>query len=690
MAVLKWALIVLTMQCIPGGYGDRTKDRMYERIEGATGCYRRLNATHQIGCSSKRGGSTGVIHYCETLEDLDVILNNGTAPPYIPVLPAALFTVGTVEKLIESEKVSGLVLHLNNDTLETLENFTHDHQCPNPLSSIAGTCSTKNSIWNPHGTGLLFADIPFPIFYSESNEEVVKIRECFEKFNNYSYETHIDRSLCSLELKSFMYATTNTQTCRRQSNIVSNLNPVKLCDPLGDSNIWASLHPLVEGPKPNETRPITDTKYIIIAARMDTTSMFDRTSGANSPVTGIVTLLTVAKYLKKILEIDVVREKKTNVLFMLFNGETYDYIGSQRILYDMLKGDFPVKGLERGNDILPIIRPESVSLFIELSQLGKAKNELFVHYLNDNGVTGFYEKLQEVKGPIKFQSVSASLPPASLHTFVKNISTFPGLIISDHKASYLNHFYNSIYDNSTNIGFWYYNASENNQVQIPKDSLQYFVANVSETIAKSVFHEVSQKKYEGNETVNATLVDELLHCYLENPNCLIHKAVQKGGKFSKVPLSLYVGVDHNINYATTLTALTLGWFTGDVTGESDINCTNHPRNYAFRYYNMSESVENLNVTKCFKITMNTTEAVSPAFIIPDYDWLSGQFSTWSESTWADMKVRMFLKPSAAHEKMTIAIGCISMIFSFVIVYFVKSRSNILFNAPLATEAPTDC
>lgn len=88
-------------------------------------------------------------------------------------------------------------------------------------------------------------------------------------------------------------------SCRR-SNIVTNLNPVKLCDPLGDSNVWSTLFPLAEGPE-NNTKPIKDFKYVLVAARLDTTSLFEKTVGAESPITGIVTLLTVAKLLKEML-----------------------------------------------------------------------------------------------------------------------------------------------------------------------------------------------------------------------------------------------------------------------------------------------------------------------------------------------------------------------------------------------------
>ncbi|CAH1153337.1 unnamed protein product [Phaedon cochleariae] len=679
----------IMLQLIGGGNGERTKDQMYEKIDGSSACYRRLNATHQIGCSSNRGGSTGTIHVCDSKRDLNFLLVNGTAFPYIPVLPVKYFNVENLERMIESKKVSGLVLHLNNETLKSLDYFTHDYQCPNPYSSLTDTCN-EVSTWNPYGTGLLYRDIPFPIFYIDSYEEVLKMRNCFEKFNNFSYESQSDRSLCSLELKSFMYATTNTPTCRRRSNIITNLNPVKFCDPLGDSNIWASLYPLADGPRRNETKPLKDYKYIIISARLDATSMFDKTSGANSPVTGIVTLLTVAKYLKEILPIEIVREKKTNILFILFNGETYDYIGSQRMLFDMLKGYFPLKGAAEDN-ILPVIRPENVSLFIEVSQLGNSKDRLFVHHLTKgNEVLGFYEKLVEYGKPLlKFDNVSDSLPPASLHTFMKKIPTFPGLLIADHKHSYSNHFYNSIFDNSTNIGFQYYDVLENDDISIPTDSIQQLIANLSETIGKSVFEEVSQTKYNGVERADVILANELLYCYLEDPNCRVHRAIQRGNKLPKIPFSLYVGVDHVTNFMTSFTSLTLGWLTG-VVEKGDVNCTNKPRNYAFKFYNMSKSIVDLNTTLCYKITMNTTEAVSPAFIMPDYNWTSGEFSTWSESTWSEINVRMFLKPSAAHEKMSIAIGCISVIFSFILVYFVKSRSHILFTPPLPTEAPTDC
>lgn len=42
----------------------------------------------------------------------------------------------------------------------------------------------------------------------------------------------------------------------------------------------------------------------------------------------------------------------------------------------------------------------------------------------------------------------------------------------------------------------------------------------------------------------------------------------------RTPVSLYVGVNVVANFLPNLVALTLAWFTGDVVGPSNSNCTN--------------------------------------------------------------------------------------------------------------------
>lgn len=84
------------------------------------------------------------------------------------------------------------------------------------------------------------------------------------------------------------------------------------------------------------------------------------------------------------------------------------------------------------------------------------------------------------------------LPPASLQTFAKYKRDIPGLVLADHQNAYVNKFYNSIYDNASNVRFLYYeNVTQNDSSAIPYDSLQWHIANVSLMVAKSVYEEIT-------------------------------------------------------------------------------------------------------------------------------------------------------------------------------------------------------
>jgi nicastrin len=559
--------IIALFYVTTSGDAIRTKDKMYENIDAAKACFRRLNATHQIGCTSARGGSTGAIHYCTSQADLDFILKNGTAPPYVPVIPTKLFNLANMNKLRHSKKISGLLVYANDDKLD---DFTHEQQCPNVESGLKDTCKASR-VWNPKGSGLLHQDIPFPVFFVESEGSIEFAKGCFEKHNNYSFDTQRDRSLCSLQLISFMHATTSSSTCIRRSNAVTNLNPVKFCDPLGDRNAWASLFPLVSGP--NFTEPIRDVSYVVVSARLDSTSMFEKTEGAVAPVTGLVALLATAKYLKSMLPAD--EHYSKNVLFVVFNGETYDYIGSQRFVYELLKGNFPSKSKEH----LPAITIEDIDLFVELSQLNKTET-VVAHYLSGSKPKDFVFKLStnaRASG-LNLDEAEDSLPPGSLHTFLKNRTNLPGLILADHKTRYLNPFYNSVYDNATNLNYAYLNLSQ--RTVVAEDCIQTHVQKVATMLAKSLYTEITNASYQDatNDVADLQFIDELFYCYLQNANCRVHQAIQQL-ELRKQPLSLYVGVEVVSNFITKLVGLTLAWVTADVVDETGKNCTNDPKNY---------------------------------------------------------------------------------------------------------------
>lgn len=65
-----------------------------------------------------------------------------------------------------------------------------------------------------------------------------------------------------------------------------------------------------------------------------------------------------------------------NIMFILFNGEAYDYIGSSRVVYDMLDGNFP-------NDLIKL-NQSRVGLFVELSQIHYDKEVVFYRPIKNN------------------------------------------------------------------------------------------------------------------------------------------------------------------------------------------------------------------------------------------------------------------------------------------------------------------
>lgn len=71
------------------------------------------------------------------------------------------------------------------------------------------------------------------------------------------------------------------------------------------------------------------------------------------------------------------------VLFLLLNGETYDYIGSTRVVYDMKQKMFP--------NPTKYLSTKNIKLFIELSQLMSPK-QLYYHYRNASvSINYFYD-----------------------------------------------------------------------------------------------------------------------------------------------------------------------------------------------------------------------------------------------------------------------------------------------------------
>ncbi|KAJ8034270.1 Nicastrin [Holothuria leucospilota] len=473
---------------------DRATYRMiYQDISFASPCIRRTNATHQVGCTSNLNGNTGVIHLIENQTDIDWLQDKGSHAPYMAVFNADMFKRENIEKILKTGKVSGIVVdHSNHTRKEIIEEerwYSSDKSCPNQNFGLYNDTECPIQ-WNPYGDGTNF-DIDFgvPVFALTHEVEVGFIRDCYFEHNHPNGTAQPEYPLCSMELDDFMFAVKDTPTCMWRTERTSNLETSHYCDPIGDKNVW--------GFAKNKKPDLASSPSIIIAAtQIDATSLFYRLNprvGSESVVSGFVPLLAAAEAIGKLK-----KEQKDafdlDIMFTFFNGESYDYIGSSRIVYDMMRGYFPNNPEDEEEDKdkektkLPQINVTDIAYFLELKQLGLGDESTYYAHVDpisqeDEEVYNRTEdiiKILQGAGDVTVEKAPRDqpLPPASFQRFLKSGAKIPGVVLTDHKKEFKNGFYNSRYDIPLFLGIdsetW-----ENDTVILPISEVRDYINSIS-------------------------------------------------------------------------------------------------------------------------------------------------------------------------------------------------------------------
>ncbi|KAK2580063.1 hypothetical protein KPH14_012347 [Odynerus spinipes] len=633
----KYILLLIIIQFVTA---KRIKDMIYMSIDGAAACFRRHNGTHQFGCSSSRSGSVGVIHLVEQEDDVRWLETNATAGPYTVVVPFSMFTRDTLIRLRNTNNINGVLL-ARNVSEEYPDFYSPEDTCPNRYSGYK-KCNDKVP-WNPYGSSILLEDWPFPMFYMQDETLLETIKSCFWTHNGQDLDKQTERSLCALEMKSFMFAAINSESCIKRSDFDLNIDLTLFCDPLGDRNIHWPLAPLNS----------YENSVIMVTARIDASSLFDGLSpGAQSAVTGMVTLLATAAYLNSLNPV----VDRTNVVFTLLNGEAFDYIGSSRLVYDLKEGNFNALG---GVNLML----SEITTVIELGQL--SKGDLFLHVSNNKN-NQMISKLREV---LNATILDNSVPPTSIQSFLKTEPNLTTVVITNYNDQFINKYYNSILDDARSLHF---NRNDTS-------SLASSLTKVTITLAEVLYYNVTGfTAPTGNVSWIEDLISEMLSCYLESAKCnLFHAASSPGTKLVDQVLPLYVSVHRVPNTATILTGQVLALLTGEKMLDMNKTTCNDNHLAWMGGYNFTGI--------CINSTVNYSVALSPAFTISDYNMKSGVFSTWTESTWQMLSVRMFLKPSAATERLSMILGSIVTSTSFILVWFINTKADILFNSRRAVD-----
>nr|XP_028566120.1 nicastrin [Podarcis muralis] len=681
-----WLLRGLLLCALAAGAGwcNSVERKIYIPLNRTASCVRLLNATHQVGCQSSLNGDTGVIHVVEKKSDLNWVLKDGPHAPYMVLLDGYLFTGDVMQQLKGSSRISGLAVAISKPSLHT--GFSPGLRCPNDGFGVYNGsygpeyAHCNMTVWNPLGSSLSYMDFGFPIFLLQDENETEVIKKCYQTYNLPANGSDPQYPLCAMQLSSHMHAVTSTVTCMRRSAIQStfSLNPEVVCDPLKDFNVWSTVKPI------NESEKLDPDSVVIASSRMDSHSFFWNVApGAESAVASFVTLLAAAEAIHKIPGVQTLPK---NIMFVFFQGETFDYIGSSRMVYDMQNGHFPVK-------------LENIHSFLELSQVALMDNfDLWMHtdpvsqknHSTEESVQNMVQTLKNSSGDtsITMQVIGASqpLPPSSFQRFLR-ARQIPGVVLADHRSTFKNRYYQSIYDTSENIQMNYPEGLSPEEMLNHVTGTAKSLADVATVVARTLYQLAGGSGNTSTVRADPATVTRMLYGFLIQANNPWFQAIMKAelkAVLGNGPLQYYIAVNNPVN-STYIVQYVLANLTGtrqeNATKEQ---CQELNKNSKLYDYSWVQGAPYPNATSprqpyCVMSTVRFSQASSPAFELQQ--WGSTEYSTWTESRWKELHARIFLVASKQLEIITLIVGIAILIVSFIVTYFINAKADVLFTNP---------
>ncbi|KAM9845144.1 LOW QUALITY PROTEIN: nicastrin [Aulostomus maculatus] len=687
----KWTVTLLVSWFFVGVGCNSVEKKIYVHLNYTVPCVRLLNATHQIGCQSALSGNVGVLHVLESEGNLDWVLRDGSNPPYMVILESPLFTRSIMMKLKNgASRVAGVAVVAPNTN--PADGFSPHTTCPNENTGVysedydPALAHCGVTVWNPLGNGLSYEEFGFPIFSLEDDNDTEVIRQCYIDHNRAVNGSTPQYPLCAMQLYSHMSAVTDTATCMRRNGINFSISPEMMCDPLGDYNVWASTRPLnntAKGHKMGES-------VVIAAARLDSRSFFFNVApGAQSSVSGFVTLLAAAHALR-----NATQEAQPNrtILYTFFQGETFDYIGSSRMVYDMENNQFAVD-LDNVHSVLEIgqvrLRADS-QLWLHSDPVSRRNGSVNeeVKKLIDN----LHAAASGLSLSVGEPSFSQPLPPSSFQRFLRS-RPIPGIVIADHQTNFTNRFYESMYDNTEYLNLSYpSNLTQDEQLEFVTETAKT-LTEVATMVARVLYKQAGGEDSQMiNINADPQLMTQMLYGFLVRSNNTWFQQLIPSDLMSHLkdkPTNFYVGVSEQSSEPTFLVQYLLANLTGSAVNVTQENCQNqradeNDKDSKHMYsYLWVQGAAPPNSTEregfCVRSTARLSKALSPAFD-PLKEYTSKDYSTWTESRWKSIKGRIFLVASHELEMLTLGVGVGVLLTSLLLTYIISSKADILFSS----------
>ncbi|XP_044951706.1 nicastrin [Hordeum vulgare subsp. vulgare] len=475
---------------------------MYVNIESFP-CVRLLNLSGEIGCSNPGHGLV-IAPIVRFKNSNDQLAEPSAVLLPLDQMPAFFLRVSNDPELYH--KVAGVLVESNGDKLLEL---SPDRKFPQgdfaPYSNVSHD-------WNPAGSGIMWNRYDFPAFLlsEESTQTLRKIADKNEKSNN-GYQANVAEF--DLVMQTTKAETHGSEACLKEQS----------CLPLGGQSVWASLPPMSNASKEHQ-KPI-----IMVVASQDSASFFrDRSLGADSPISGLIALLTAVDALSHLHDLG---KLKKQLVFAAFDGEAWGYLGSRKFLQELDEGDDSVNG----------INSSMIEQVLEIGSVGKGISQgdtLFYAHASRNssiskkildGLQSGSDSLGSDNVKVKpAASSNPGVPPSSLMSFMRKNTSTSGVVLEDFDSQFSNKFYHSHLDSPANIN----SSSIAAAAALVARSL-YILATADMPVDLMTLNTIK---------VNVTLVEELIGCLLTCDPGLSCDIVKSFISPSNTCPSHYVGV----------------------------------------------------------------------------------------------------------------------------------------------------
>ncbi|KAF5399374.1 Ubiquitin carboxyl-terminal hydrolase isozyme L5 [Paragonimus heterotremus] len=658
-------------------------------------CTRRLNATHQIGCSSRSGGSSGIVRFVNNTEDLvSFILRTDQHPETVLVMDYDLFTNSSLMDVVRlnSTFVAGMLVFFPiDDSRQATLPFSESSTCPNALYglySIEQQCNVTPA-WNSYGTDYSSLDWPFPIALIQTNDSRVKfdLLDCYQKFN----VNPVDDTRCAVEIYNFMSAVGSSDKCVRRQQLMSLQifeSPLIYCDELTGLNIVLGATNTTVAPQPatlNQSIERSANSSILILTRLDSRSMFERSGFASTgTLASAAVLISVAVHLMKQPAFKTL-DLKRDVFFVFLDNEAYDFLGSRRLNYDLhtqalarytkfpLKWDHVGSMIEVGEIGLPI--GESTPRYFMLSDRN-------IYMQTKQPTDDLIEKLLAASQRfnettfVRPSETNSLLPPtASIQSLLSDAPhPKPHLVLTDHAGPPLrNKHFESFLDTQ-----WPPEDDMN-----ADRSLLAFANTFSDAIHRIATTDATPL----SEVITYPTPGDLMDCFVNNPNCTLLKLFLNPADVdffvslgAPIPAQSYLPLNKRELKLSHIVNVLLMGLTGDRTETANCPVEDVDKEasvYLMGYYNGSE--------QCYRTLLDLS---SKFFFMSDNAVVPPAW-TRSRLVFGSQYVRWYRTASAAVDGFSVAVGLLLILLTGCCALFLRDKLNIQISVPQPTNNETE-